>query len=430
MTTTATLHQAFLSSDSLSTDTRTLLPGAMFFALSGQKFNANTFIDKALEKGASYVVMDDPKLYDKSNKRMLYVKNSLKALQDLATYHRQYLGLPIIALTGSNGKTTTKNLINNVLSIKFNVMATKGNLNNHIGVPLTLLSMTEDHDLGLVEMGANHPGEIDLLCKITQPNYGYITNFGKAHLEGFGNLKGVEQAKTELYRYLASADGYVFVNKSNAKQVELSKNQKRILFNSNEQGTGSYKLLTAQPKLEFRYKSKTILTNLVGSYNFLNCVAAIEVGAYFGIPMDDIIKAISAYTPDNNRSEVMKTKSNLLLLDAYNANPTSIRAAIKSFIADSSHSNKVLILGDMLELGVFAAKEHQDIVDLLSVHTDIKVYLVGKNFNKTNNQSAHIAAYESRDDLEEVLQNKPLNESYILLKGSRGIALEKLVKYL
>lgn len=428
--TTSALHQAFLNSDSLSTDTRTLLPGAMFFALSGENFNANLFVYKALEKGASYVVMDDPKLYDKTNKRMLFVKNTLKALQDLATYHRQYLGLPIIALTGSNGKTTTKNLIDNVLSIKFNVLATKGNLNNHIGVPLTLLSMTEEHDLGLVEMGANHPGEIDLLCQIAQPNYGYITNFGKAHLEGFGSLKGVVQAKTELYRYLASVGGYIFVNKSDTKQLEVSKNQKRILFDSSESGAGNCKLLTAQPKLEFLYKSETISTNLVGAYNFINCVAAIEIGAYFGVSKDGIVKAISAYTPDNNRSEVMKTERNLLLLDAYNANPTSMRTAIKSFIADTSHPNKALILGDMLELGEFAAIEHQDIVDLLSTHTNIKTYLVGKNFNNTKNQSTHITIYESRDDLEEMLRNEPLNASYVLLKGSRGIALENLVKYL
>src|SRR5699024_3489333 len=374
--TTSALHQAFLNSDSLSTDTRTLLPGAMFFALSGGNFNANLFVDKALEKGASYVVMDDPNLYDKTNKRMLFVKNTLKALQDLATYHRQYLGLPIIALTGSNGKTTTKNLINNVLSVKFNVLATKGNLNNHIGVPLTLLSMTEEHDLGLVEMGANHPGEIDLLCQIAQPNYGYITNFGKAHLEGFGSLKGVVQAKTELYRYLASVGGYLFVNKSDAKQLELSKNQKRILFDSSESGAGNCKLLTAQPKLEFLYKSETISTNLVGAYNFINCIAAIEIGAYFGVSKDGIVKAISTYTPDNNRSEVMKTERNLLLLDAYNANPTSMRTAIKSFIADTSHPNKALILGDMLELGEFWVIEQRDIIDLFSTYTNKKTYLV------------------------------------------------------
>ena len=428
--TTAKLHQAFLNSDSLSTDTRTMLPGAIFFALSGENYNANLFVEKAFDKGASYVVMDDAKLYDKTNKRMLFVKNTLKALQDLAAYHRQYLGLPIIALTGSNGKTTTKNLINKVLSKKFVVQATEGNLNNHIGVPLTLLSMTEDHDLGIVEMGANHPGEIDLLCHIAQPNFGYITNFGKAHLEGFGSLEGVVQAKTELYRYLASKGGYVFVNKNDAKQLELSENQNRILFGPSESDGEDVQLLTAQPKLKFRYKSEAISTNLVGAYNFINCAAAIVIGEYFGVSKGDIVKAISVYTPDNNRSEVVKTDRNLLLLDAYNANPTSVRAAIKSFIADASHSNKVLILGDMLELGSFAAKEHQDIVDLLAAHTTMRVYLVGENFNNAKNFASHITIYKTRGEIEKVLREEPLNASYILLKGSRGIALENLVKYL
>ncbi|HLS11329.1 MAG TPA: UDP-N-acetylmuramoyl-tripeptide--D-alanyl-D-alanine ligase [Flavobacteriaceae bacterium] len=428
--TTAKLHQAFLNSDSLSTDTRTMLPGAIFFALSGENYNANLFVEKAFDKGASYVVMDDAKLYDKTNKRMLFVKNTLKALQDLAAYHRQYLGLPIIALTGSNGKTTTKNLINKVLSKKFVVQATEGNLNNHIGVPLTLLSMTEDHDLGIVEMGANHPGEIDLLCHIAQPNFGYITNFGKAHLEGFGSLEGVVQAKTELYRYLASKGGYVFVNKNDAKQLELSENQNRILFGPSELDGEDVQLLTAQPKLKFRYKSEAISTNLVGAYNFINCAAAIVIGEYFGVSKGDIVKAISVYTPDNNRSELVKTDRNLLLLDAYNANPTSVRAAIKSFIADASHSNKVLILGDMLELGSFAVKEHQDIVDLLAAHTTMKVYLVGENFNNAKNFASHITIYKTRGEIEKVLREEPLNASYILLKGSRGIALENLVKYL
>src|SRR5690625_79958 len=428
--TTAKLHQAFLNSDSLSTDTRTMLPGAIFFALSGENYNANLFVEKAFDKGASYVVMDDAKLYDKTNKRMLFVKNTLKALQDLAAYHRQYLGLPIIALTGSNGKTTTKNLINKVLSKKFVVQATEGNLNNHIGVPLTLLSMTEDHDLGIVEMGANHPGEIDLLCHIAQPNFGYITNFGKAHLEGFGSLEGVVQAKTELYRYLASKGGYVFVNKNDAKQLELSENQNRILFGPSELDGEDVQLLTAQPKLKFRYKSEAISTNLVGAYNFINCAAAIVIGEYFGVSKGDIVKAISVYTPDNNRSELVKTDRNLLLLDAYNANPTNVRAAIKSFIADASHSNKVLILGDMLELGSFAVKEHQDIVDLLAAHTTMKVYLVGENFNNAKNFASYITIYKTRGEIEKVLREEPLNASYILLKGSRGIALENLVKYL
>ena len=299
--TIAQIHQAFLNAESLSTDTRTILPGAMYFALSGENFNGNQYAHQALDKGASYVVVDDQLVYDKEDKRMLLVEDTLKTLQDLAGYHRNYLGLPIIALTGSNGKTTTKNLIYRVLSEQFNIQATKGNLNNHIGVPLTLLSMTEEHDLGLVEMGANHPGEIELLCSIAQPNYGYITNFGKAHLEGFGSLEGVVSAKTELYRYLASKSGSVFVYKNDSRQLELSKAQNRILFESGDSDAADFQLLAAQPKLQFRYKRNQLTTDLVGAYNFVNCIAAMAIGAYFGVSEKKLFKAISSYTPDNNR---------------------------------------------------------------------------------------------------------------------------------
>lgn len=424
------IHQAFLNAESLSIDTRTILPGAMFFALSGENFNGNQYALQALDKGASYVVIDDQKVYDKDDKRMLLVENTLKTLQDLAGYHRSYLGLPIIALTGSNGKTTTKNLIYQVLSEKFNIQATQGNFNNHIGVPLTLLSMTEEHDLGLVEMGANHPGEIDLLCSIAQPNYGYITNFGKAHLEGFGSLEGVISAKAELYRYLASKGGSIFVYRNDSKQMELSEDQDRILFESGDSDAQAFQLFTAQPKLQFRYKKKQVTTNLVGAYNFVNCIAAMAIGAYFGVPEQKLIKAISTYTPDNNRSQIIKTDKNLLLLDAYNANPTSVRAAIDSFVADREHLNKALILGDMLELGSFAVKEHQAIVDMLTAYSDIKVYLVGENFNRAKTLSSHMSFYKKRNDLELVLKEASIENSYILLKGSRGIALEKLVDYL
>lgn len=424
------LHQLFLSTEKVSTDTRTLQNGELFFALSGDNFNGNQYARQALDKGASYVVMDDSKFYDKEEKRMILVEDALKALQDLANHHRNYLGLPIIALTGSNGKTTTKNLIKEVLSKQFIVQATKGNLNNHIGVPLTLLSMTSDHDLGLVEMGANHPGEIELLCLIAEPNYGYITNFGKAHLEGFGDLEGVIRAKSELYNYLALTEACVFVYEKDEKQLELTKDQNRILFNSYKDETGDFQLLSAQPKLQFRYKACTISTNLVGAYNFVNCIAALKIGSYFGVPDEMAIKAISSYTPDNNRSQLMKTERNLLLLDAYNANPTSVLAAINSFVAEELHANKVLILGDMFELGAYAAREHQAIVDLLRNNNAIKVYLVGENFFRTSNDATHVSLYKTRAELAKVLQNEKLDAAYILLKGSRGMALENLVEYL
>lgn len=428
--TIAQIHQGFLNAESVSTDTRTILPGAMYFALSGENFNGNQYAHQALVKGASYVVIDDQKIYDKDDKRMLLVEDTLKALQNLASYHRNYLGLPIIAITGSNGKTTTKNLIYKVLSEQFNIQATKGNLNNHIGVPLTLLSMTEEHDLGLVEMGANHPEEIDRLCRIAQPNYGYITNFGKAHLEGFGSLEGVVSAKTELYRYLASKGGSIFVYKNDSKQMELSETQDRILFESGDSEAEDFQLVAVQPKLQFRYKRNHVTTNLVGAYNFVNCIAAMAIGAYFGVSDSKLIKAVSSYTPGNNRSQLIKTDKNLLLLDAYNANPTSVHAAIDSFVAEKNHLNKILILGDMLELGGFAALEHQAIVDMLAAHTSIKIYLVGENFNRTKTTSTHMYFYKKRNDLEILLKEESIEASYVLLKGSRGIALEKLVDYL
>lgn len=428
--TIAQIHQGFLNAKSLSTDTRTILSGSMFFALSGENFNGNQYVQQALDKGAAYVVMDDLKFYDKDDKRMFLVENTLKTLQDLAGYHRNYLGLPILALTGSNGKTTTKNLIHQVLSKQFNVQATKGNLNNHIGVPLTLLSMTEEHDLGIVEMGANHAGEIDLLCRIAQPNYGYITNFGKAHLEGFGSLEGVIKAKSELYRYIASKGSSIFVYKNDSKQMELSEIQNRIVFESGDSDSSNFQLLAAQPKLQFRYKQNQITTSLVGVYNFVNCIAAISIGAYFGVPENKIIEAISYYIPDNNRSQIIQTDKNLLLLDAYNANPTSVRAAIDSFIEEKEHPKKALILGDMLELGDFASEEHQAIVDSLASYSSIQVYLVGENFSRTKSTSSHMSFYKTRDDLENVFKKESIAASYILLKGSRGIALEKLIHYL
>lgn len=428
--TIAKIHQAFLNSESLSIDTRTMIPGAMFIALSGENFNGNHYVQQALDKGAAYVVMDDNKRYDKTNKQMLLVKDTLKTLQELATYHRSYLGLPIIALTGSNGKTTTKNLINRVLSMKFNVQATKGNLNNHIGVPLTILSMTEEHDIGLVEMGANHLGEIELLCQIAQPNYGYITNFGKAHLEGFGSIEGVVKGKTELYRYLALKRGTAFVYTNDSRQLKLSENQNRIIFESSDSNIGDFQLLTTQPKLKFRYKTVEVTTNLVGGYNFVNCIAAMAIGAYFGVAQKELIEAIATYSPEDNRSQIVKTKSNLLLLDAYNANPTSVRVAIDSFLSEETEATKVMILGDMLELGSYAAEEHQHIVEVLSAHPTIKIYFVGENFYRIKTKSSHMHFYQTREDLEELLKTKPLTSSYILLKGSRGIALEKLIEYL
>lgn len=427
----AELHDAFLDAESVSIDTRTLTQGAIFFALSGENFDANQYVHQALDKGALYAVMDNVSLYDAEDKRMILVKDALKALQEVAKYHRSYLGTPIISLTGSNGKTTTKNLMQLVLSQQYNVLATKGNLNNHIGVPLTLLSLTEEHDFGIIEMGANHLGEINQLCHIANPNYGYVTNFGKAHLEGFQSVEGVIRAKSELYRYLESKKGVAFVYKNDAKQMILTDGQERVLFESGTEEISTFQLYTAQPKLQFRYKEEMVHTELVGSYNFVNCIAALAIGEYFGVPIKKSIEAVTSYQPDNNRSQLIKTEKNLLLLDAYNANPTSVLAAIESFVAERKQEKKVLILGDMFELGAYAAKEHQAIVDLLKDYTSIEIYLVGENYYKTTQISKHISLWKTRKDLEtELVENKTLKDCYILLKGSRGMELEALVKYL
>lgn len=276
----AEIHYKFLNSTGVSTDTRTLTSSQIFFALSGDNFNGNEYVQQALDKGAAFAVIDDKKVFDAEDKRMILVKDVLKTLQSLANYHKNYLGIPIIALTGSNGKTTTKNLIYLVLSQQYNVKATVGNFNNHIGVPLTLLSFGEEHDFGIVEMGANHPGEIDELCKIAEPSFGYVTNFGKAHLEGFGSVEGVVKAKSELYRYLAANRGVVFAYKNDDKQLQLTSNQERILFESGEDDSFDYELLAAQPKLKFRNKENIVLTHLVGAYNFTNYIAALAIGEY------------------------------------------------------------------------------------------------------------------------------------------------------
>lgn len=426
----AEIHYKFLNSTGVSTDTRTLTSGQIFFALSGDNFNGNEYVQQALDKGAAFAVIDDKKVFDAEDKRMILVKDVLKTLQSLANYHKNYLGIPIIALTGSNGKTTTKNLIYLVLSQQYNVKATVGNFNNHIGVPLTLLSFGEEHDFGIVEMGANHPGEIDELCKIAEPSFGYVTNFGKAHLEGFGSVEGVVKAKSELYRYLAANRGVVFAYKNDDKQLQLTSNQERILFESGEDDSFDYELLAVQPKLKFRNKENIVLTHLVGAYNFTNCIAALAIGEYFGVSKEKAIRAIATYEPDNNRSQILKTDKNILLLDAYNANPTSIHAAIDSFVADTEHSKKVLILGDMFELGSYSAQEHQSVVELLEKNTSIQAYLVGENFNNTNSTSEHILLFKTREDLKQELKNTPIDNAYILLKGSRGMALESLVAYL
>ena len=357
------LHQIFLNCKSFTTDTRKIGNTSLFFALKGDRFDANTFAREALDKGASYVVIDDKDYF--IDERTILVNDTLETLQKLAKFHRTYLNLPIIALTGSNGKTTTKELIHAVLSEKFNVKATVGNLNNHIGVPLTLLSFDSSTEIGIVEMGANHQKEIELLCEIAQPDFGYITNFGKAHLEGFGGFQGVIKGKSEMYHFLRTAHKKAFVNLDDAIQVEKSESITKFSFSTKEKNADVFIIDSkANPFVSVEYKNQIIQSQLVGIYNANNINAAITIGNYFKVEDELIKKAIENYNPTNNRSQLSKKDSNQLIMDAYNANPSSMKVALENFI-QLPEPNKIAFLGDMFELGDESFDEHKKLVDSL-----------------------------------------------------------------
>lgn len=423
----ATLHHYFLKSNGISTDTRKIFRGCLFFALKGENFNGNLFAQEALDKGAFKVVVDE-EAFHKSNGETILVENVLLALQQLASFHRKYLALPIISLTGSNGKTTSKELINAVLSQKFNTVATEGNLNNHIGVPLTLMKMNKQTEIGIVEMGANHLGEINLLSEIAQPDYGYITNFGKAHLEGFGSLEGVVQGKTELYQFLKKHNKKVFVNANDPKQMTNSEEIDRITFGT-EQSDFNIELLDSSHHLLVAFDGTKIQSNLVGVYNFVNLSAAIAIGSYFKVSSEKIKAGIEAYVPSNNRSQLIKKGSNSILMDAYNANPTSMLAALENF-KHTNGGNKILFLGDMFELGKDANKEHQNIVNYLIENPFGAVYLIGSNFFKTSNTASHIRQFETFEELKKELISENPSSATILIKGSRGMALERILDFI
>src|SRR5690554_577997 len=421
------LYRHFLESSGVCTDTRHISKNCLFFALRGENFNGNLFAQEALDSGARMVVIDEAE-YHKSTGETFLVHNPLLALQELAQFHRTHLTAKIIALTGSNGKTTTKELINAVLSQEFNVTATKGNLNNHIGVPLTLLSMTAETELGIVEMGANHLGEIKMLSDIAQPDYGYITNFGKAHLEGFGSLEGVVKGKTELYHFLKKNDRSIFINANDLKQLDHSNGIKRITFGT-QNSDYNIDLLDAHNKLLLEFNGTKIQSNLVGAYNFANISAAIAIGAYFGISTTKIKQGNESYTPSNNRSQLLKKDNNTILMDAYNANPTSMMAALENF-KQAEGNNKILFLGDMFELGTDAAAEHQAIIDFLAENAFGKVYFVGENFYKTKSKAKHIRLFKTFDDLKKEIKAQPPTHASILIKASRGMALERILEVL
>lgn len=418
------IYNIFKKSSGISTDTRTIMKNNLFISLSGENFNGNKFAKTALENGASYAIIDD-KDYQEQN--TILVPNTLNTLQELAKHHRKELNIPIIALTGSNGKTTTKELINCVLSKKHKTTATKGNLNNHIGVPLTLLSMNTTTEIGIVEMGANHFEEIKLLASITTPDFGYITNFGKAHLEGFGSIEGVIKAKSELYEHLRKHNKAVFVNSDNTIQVKQAKDITSFTFSENNNSNTTIQFSKTTPTVEVIYKKNRIKSNLIGSYNFTNIAAAIAIGEYFEVNTSDIINAIETYTPDNNRSQIINKSSNKVILDAYNANPTSMMAALESF-NQLEAKNKALFIGDMFELGETSKEEHQTIVNYIE-KLDIKQrYIIGEAFHQTNHNS-NIKSYRDFNAFSASFTESLINHN-ILIKGSRGMALERILELL
>lgn len=422
------IHNLFLQCKSVSIDTRKIEKGSMFFAIKGENFDANTFAQQALDLGALYVIIDNESYL--IDDRTILVQNSLETLQELSKFHRAYLKLPIIALTGSNGKTTTKELINVVLAKKYNTKATVGNLNNHIGVPLTLLSFTKETEIGIVEMGANHKKEIEFLCEIAQPDYGYITNFGKAHLEGFGGVEGVIEGKSEMYQYLAKNNKTAFVNLEDSIQIEKSKAIQSFTFGiKKDQADLKINSIEANPFVNIEYESFNVKSNLIGLYNANNINAAAAIGTYLKVDKKDIKAAIEAYVPDNNRSQLLKKGTNQIILDAYNANPSSMAVAIANFV-QLDNPNKIMILGDMFELGDESQQEHKIIVDSVAGQDQSVCYLIGKVFYENKISKENIHFFETFDAFAAYLKTVSFNDNTILIKGSRGMALERTLEYI
>ncbi|WP_442267238.1 UDP-N-acetylmuramoyl-tripeptide--D-alanyl-D-alanine ligase [Tenacibaculum sp. ZS6-P6] len=405
----------------VDTDTRKIRKNTIFFALKGENFNGNKFAEEALNKGALYSIVDEKKY--KTNPNIIVVDNVLKTLQKLANYHRKELNIPIISLTGSNGKTTTKELIDVVLNKKFVTNATKGNLNNHIGVPLTLLSMTTETEIGIVEMGANHHKEIAFLSSIAEPDYGYITNFGKAHLEGFGSVQGVIEAKSELYEFLIRNNKKIFVNQNDPIQLEKTKNANVIYLDD------TISFISSNPTVTVLFNNTNIRTNLIGRYNYDNIACAITIGKYFGVSDELIKNAVESYISNNNRSQVLKMGSNEVILDAYNANPTSMKAALESFYQTITDNKKIVILGDMFELGEKSEEEHQEIANLSNELSFDKVFFIGEHFFQTEIDSKNLK-FSNFENFKNYLKQHDIRNCNILIKGSRGMALERVIELL
>lgn len=422
------LYDLFIHNPQITTDSRNCPKGSIFFALKGDKFDGNQYAGKALASGCVYAVIDNPDYY--IGERTILVDNVLKTLQQLAHHHRKVLGLPIIGITGTNGKTTTKELLAAVLSTKFNLLYTEGNFNNHIGVPLTLLRLTHDHEMAVIEMGASHPGDIKELVDIVHPNYGIITNVGRAHLEGFGSFEGVIRTKGELYDYIRRSKGKIFIKKENEYLQSIAKGIEQITYGNGDDAFASGQVVSCDPFLVFNWKQQgklhTVETHMIGNYNLDNVLAAVAVGRFFKIPAERISRAIAAYEPTNNRSQFKKTDNNELIIDAYNANPSSMKVALDNFITMPVQP-KAIILGDMRELGPTSDELHAEVVEQIKKGQFDKVFLCGEHFSKVGKEFSPFATTEA---MVEELRKQPLKGYHILIKGSHSMGLEKLADIL
>jgi len=413
------IYSLFQAHSAICTDSRKITKGAIFIALKGDNFNGNKYALKAIKDGCSYAIIDEKEYNIHQN--TILVNNALKTLQELATYHRSQLNIPLIGITGTNGKTTSKELINAVLSSDSNCYATKGNLNNHIGVPLSILEINKQHKIAIIEMGANHQGEIDFLCNIAKPTYGAITNIGSAHLEGFGSLQKIIDTKNELYEFINLNKGHLFVNSDDKLLLNLSNGI--MLKTYGKSGDITAVMSQATPLISIKYNNEIINSHLIGDFQFSNILLAICIGNYFNVSIQNIKRSIENYIPTNNRSQIVKTETNTLILDAYNANPSSMKAMLNSF-ANQQYKNKLCILGDMLELGRESNNEHLNIIKLTN-ELKLDCLFVGEIFNTLTKNS-----FKNKLGLVKYIKKKNINNKTILLKGSRGIGLEKLIKNL
>lgn len=420
----ASFYPLFLQSGKVTIDSRTIEKDDIFFAFSGESFNAATLAEEAANKGALAVIVEQ-QTFENPDRNIFYVPSTLDFLQELAVYHRSQLQIPVIALTGSNGKTTTKEIIHAVLSQKYNVQYTFGNLNNHIGVPLTLLSIKPEHEMAVVEMGANHQREIEMLCELAKPNFGYITNFGKAHLEGFGGFEGVIKGKSELYNYLKNHSETILVNENDPIQVEKTMNYTPKITFGKESSDYQFDEFSKDNFVGLAFNGVKAQSKLTGSYNFTNLCAAASLGFHFGLSFGQIKTAIENYMPTNMRSQILEKGGKTFVLDTYNANPSSMAESLKNF--STFEGSKTIIIGDMLELGDESEKEHQTILDLAESLNFDEIITVGKYFKKVNPSSK---SFESTKELSEDLKTAIISSKNVLLKASRGIALEEILKFI